>query len=146
VNRVTIPEAAQLLGVTQNAVRQRIHRHSIKHEKGEDGKTYVFLDSTVTRTEGVNDLSRDSLLIKSMQDQIDTLKQELAIRNEDLRRKDHILAALTERIPAIEAPREEASEPRESDLTASEGQGKGVVPPDAQNGSERLSWWRRLFQ
>ncbi len=41
---------------------------------------------------------------------------ELVTRNEELRRKDHIIAALTERIPALEP----ASEPRESSVAASE--------------------------
>jgi hypothetical protein len=142
MNRVTIPEAAQLLGITQNAVRQRIRRHSIEYEKDPDGTTYVFLEPVDTRTEAVGDQSRDMLLIRAMQDQIDTLKTELAIRNEELRRKDHLLAALTERIPAIEPPDDEESEPRESVVTAGGDESKGAVPTE----TEQLSWWRRIFQ
>jgi len=142
VNRVTIPEAAQLLGITQNAVRQRIRRRSIKYEKDPDGITYVFLEPADTRTEAVGDQSRDTLLITAMQDQIETLKTELAIRNEDLRRKDHLLAALTERIPAIEPPDDEEAEQRESVVPASDDQSKGAMPPEP----EKLSWWRRIFQ
>jgi hypothetical protein len=143
MNRVTIPEAAQLLGITQNAVRQRIRRGNIEYEKDEKGRTYVYIDSSDTRTEAVGDQSRDMLLFRAMQDQIDTLKGELAIRNEELRRKDHLLAALTERLPpAIEAPQDMPSEATESRVTdAEEERSTSVVPPEREN----RSWWRRIF-
>jgi hypothetical protein len=143
MNRVTIPEAAQLLGLTQSAVRQRIRRGNIEYEKDEKGRTYVFLDSTDTRTETVGDQSRDMLLFRSMQDQIDTLKGELAIRNEELRRKDHLLAALTERLPpAIEAPQDISSDATESVVRDAEEESRGDVLPQ----SPKASWWRRIFQ
>ncbi len=55
-------------------------------------------------------------------------------RDEELRRKDHLLAATLERVPALGASRDEpeGSEPR----PAAEG---------AQEGSERRSWWRSWF-
>jgi hypothetical protein len=147
LNRVTIPEAAHLLGLTQSAVRQRIRRGNIQYEKDEKGRTYVFLDSTDTRTNTVGDQSRDMLLIRSMQDQIDTLKGELALRNEELRRKDHLLAALTEKLPpALEAPQDVPAEATESPVTPSEEGSRGTVPPERETASQRLSWWRRLFQ
>jgi hypothetical protein len=146
MNRVTIPEAAQLLGLTQSAVRQRIRRGNIEYEKDDKGRTYVFLDSDATRTEPVGDQSRDMLLFRSMQDQIDTLKGELAIRNEELRRKDHLLAALTERLPpAIEPPQDMPSEAAESVVTDAETQSRGDSF-DSPKTSERLSWWRKIFQ
>ena len=38
------------------------------------------------------------------EDQVEYLRRELEIRNDELRRKDHQLAAAPERIPAIEPP------------------------------------------
>ena len=48
-------------------------------------------------------------MVRSLEDQVAYLRQQLATRDEELRRKDHLLAAALERIPAIEAP----SEPRQ---------------------------------
>jgi predicted nuclease with TOPRIM domain len=146
VERLTIPDAANLLGISEAAVRQRIRRGRIQFDK--DGeRTYVYVTPEETQELLEDNLSRDSaLLFQSMQDQIDTLKQELAIRNEELRRKDHLLAALTERIPAIEAPVEQAAEPRESAVSASETQATGDVPHDSAEGESRQSWWSRLFR
>ena len=57
--------------------------------------------------------------VNDLHDQVSFLRSELVTRNEELRRKDHIIAALTERIPELEPP----SEPRESPVTASDGPG-----------------------
>ena len=80
-----------------------------------------------------------------MQEQVSYLKAVVQTRDEELRRKDHIIAALTERIPELEAPREAASEAREGHVTASEGADKGSTPPEQQETSQRRSWWRAFF-
>ena len=145
MERLTIPDAAKLLGISEAAIRQRIRRGTIQFEKT-DERTYVYVTPEETQELPEDNLSRDSaLLFQSMQDQIDSLKQELAIRNEELRRKDHLLAALTERIPAIEAPTDQPSEPRDSPVSASEGEAKGAVPQDQAADEIRRSWWQRLF-
>jgi hypothetical protein len=69
------------------------------------------------------------------------LERELEIREEEARRKDHLLAAALERIPAIEAP----AEPREARDTASESADKGDVPPEPQEPVQRRSWLSRFF-
>jgi len=43
MNRYSIIEAAKILGVTQQAIHGRISRDTIKHERGQDGKQYVYL-------------------------------------------------------------------------------------------------------
>jgi hypothetical protein len=45
MDRVTVPDAADKLGVTQSAVRKRIQRGTIPWEKDEDGKTFVYVDT-----------------------------------------------------------------------------------------------------
>jgi hypothetical protein len=78
------------------------------------------------------------LLIAELQDRVRSLEDA----NRENRR---IIAALTARIPAIEAPAEisEASEAVE------EQQGKGgphiSATGETQPASERRSWWRRMF-
>src|SRR5436305_6285735 len=41
MHRMTVAEAAQHLGITSDAVRQRIRRGSIHHGRHQDGKVYV---------------------------------------------------------------------------------------------------------
>ncbi len=156
---VTVEEAARLLDVSVDAVRKRIERGTLRNEKV--GKTrYVFLDDVMiqqdadkTRHDFGSDADRTqhdtdmTLLVASMQDQIDTLKQELEDRKEEARRKDAILMTMAQRIPELEAPREASASPeaREGHVTASEGADKGKVPSEQQEPSQRRSWLRAFF-
>src|SRR5215207_141202 len=117
MDRVTVQEAAQQLGITQDAVRQRIRRGSMRHDKDDKGRVYVYLDPTDTRPTPVHDVphgtvhdtSRSNELVTELRNRIQFLETELMDRKEEARRKDHIIAALTQRIPELEPP----SEPRE---------------------------------
>src|SRR5215207_4071861 len=55
----------------------------------------------------------------SLRSQVDHLRGELQVRNEELRRKDHLLAAALERIPELEAASNGSPEAREASQTAS---------------------------
>jgi predicted transcriptional regulator len=132
LERVTIPEAASRLGVTQSAVRQRIRRDSISWEKGEDGRTYVFISPDVTRAHRVDEASRDEL-VEELRDRVRSLEEQLA-------RRDAIMMRLTESLGQLEAPRDV----RESPENASEGAGRGGVPPEQEEPISR-PWWRRWF-
>jgi|SRR5829696_4043462 len=142
MDRLTIPEAAEALGVTQSAVWQRVKRGTIHHEKDAEGKTYVFIQPTVTKTDTVNDASPDGLhdtLFKAMQDQIETLKREVEDWKEEARRKDAILMTMAQRIPELQA----APDEQESPLSGSGGGDEGDARPDDTGGSR--PWWKRLF-
>jgi protein subunit release factor B len=82
--------------------------------------------------------------ITAYKDQVEYLQTELTRRSEEhreeMRRKDHLLAAALERIPAIEAPLDTPSEPREQPETASETESKEEPPAE-----ERRPWWQRMF-
>ena len=134
--RLTVTDAAKLLNITPEAIRQRIRRGSIQYEQDESGKYYVY----VTPSEGVENNVRNNADYAALQDHIETLKRELEQRNEELRRKDHLLAAALERIPALE----ESSEQRDVPVKDSEEAGKGT-PPEQQEPSQRRSWWRAFF-
>src|SRR5829696_4185285 len=128
--RVDLQEAAEILGISSDAVRKRAKRGTLAHETGSDGKLYVWVDNgdPDRRTPPHDD--RDEL--------VEFLRAELAAWQEEARRKDHIIAALTERIPAIEAPA--SPETRESPETASAPAEGGEAPSE-----ERRPWWRRWF-
>jgi hypothetical protein len=98
-----------------------------EREKAPDGTVYIVLDidqpetGQKTSQSSTKDDIENSQLVDSPQDQVEYLRRELDIRNEELRRKDHLLAAALERIPELEAPRES----RDTRETASEALGAG---------------------
>src|SRR5215213_9759773 len=91
-------------GISQDAVRQRIRRGSMRHDKDDKGRVYVYLDPTDTRPTPVHDALRDAVpdasrsneLVTELRNRIQFLETELADRKEESRRKDHIIAALTQ--------------------------------------------------
>jgi hypothetical protein len=152
MDRLTVPEAATLLGVTQAAVYKRISRGTIPHDKDADGHVYVYLDISDIRMDASTDKSNDRStdgpdsvssadLIAELKAHNDSLRQEVEAWREEARRKDAILMTMAQRIPELEA----APEPREAPERASEESGQGTATPEQQEGSERRSWWREFF-
>ncbi len=139
MDRVTVAEAAARLGVKEQAIRKRIQRGTLAHDKDEDGRVYVYLDPEDGATGTGN--GKDTL-VQSLQDHIAYLRQEAEDWKEEARRKDTIIMSLTQRIPELEA----ASEPRESPASPPEEVvGKGNLPPGAKAPSQRRSWLYRFF-
>ena len=150
--RYTVHEAALLLGLSVEAVRKRAERGKLSSIKGEDGTRYILLDTDQTRT-GPSPDANQTELIEALYSQIEFLREELAARNvelrhreeeyrEESRRKDHLLAAALERIPAIEPPEEAPPEARESTVSAADDAGEGDAHPEQERPA---SWWRKLF-
>lgn len=148
---VSVYEAADLLGLTVDAVRKRIQRGTIPHERRDDGRVYVLLDKAGTPQEEAGDQDagavrdtgqdkrpvpgRTNELVESLQDQIEFLRRELE-------RKDAILLRMAERVPEIEA----APVPRGSSEAATVGEAEVTVSPEPQAEPERRrSWLRRFF-
>jgi excisionase family DNA binding protein len=145
-DRVTIQEAARRLGVKEDAIRKRIQRGSLRHEKTEEGRVFVWVDTAqdetqVTAKDPYQDASRDALLA-AKDETITALREQLAQANERDRENRRIIAALTQRIPAIEAPQEHSEPPERG---TDEQQGRGPVPKSGgpQEPAEPQSWWRR---
>jgi hypothetical protein len=84
-----------------------------------------------------------------LRSQVEFLQEELKRREEvhveENRRKDTIIAQLTQRIPELEPPTETPQEPREGQGTASEEFHGTHAPPAPEQPVERPSWWRRFF-
>jgi hypothetical protein len=79
-----------------------------------------------------------------LREQVEYLKETVARRDEEIRRRDHLLAAALERIPAIEAAPDTAG-PHQ---TAEEEPYSTHAPPEGQGQHhpvERPSWWRKFF-
>ena len=143
--RVTIEEAAQLLGIEKGSVKKRIQRGKLRSEKDATGVLYVYVDRSETVQDGPagqSQTDRDEL-VAELRRTNELLREVISTRDEEIRRRDVIISQLTERIPALEAPRDEAEAPE-----AVEEEPEGAKPrPDApgpQEGVER-PWWRRVF-
>src|ERR671910_457096 len=124
MDRLTVVEAAARLGVKEQAIRKRIQRGTIAHDKDEDGRVYVYLDPEDGAT-GTGIDTGMSTLVQSLQDQIAYLRQEAEDWKEEARRKDTIIMSLTQRLPELEAP---AGPPTASD-TPEKGPGRGSAAP-----------------
>lgn len=143
--RATVEEAAKLLGLSENAVRKRIERGTLRSEKVDDIR-YVLLDGAMPQ-HALNmptDISLMQAHLDSMQEQLSYLKAVIHTRDEEIRRKDHLLAATLERIPAIEAPPDTPSEPRESPVPDAEPR-PGTPGQTERTDEPRKPWYRRWF-
>lgn len=129
--RVTVPEAAVALGLTVEAIRGRIKRGKLPHVK-EGGTVYVLLPADQT-TAGRNQSSDQSGLVEELRDRVRRLEHDLDVRSEEIRRKDHIIAGLVNRIPELSAPAS-TDEAQGVAQDAEEGSGRGNRTPRAADG------------
>ena len=77
--RLSVPEAANRLGISEGALRQRLHRGSIESEKGEDGRVYVVITRDNNGDNANNTAGEDSAP--------DEITELLRQHNEFLRRE-----------------------------------------------------------
>jgi len=145
---VTVVEAGALLGITPDAVRSRLRRGTLQREEAPDGTVLVVLDgeggdrgrhrfdaSSADRSTGQPTVA----YIDALKSHIETLEGEVEAWREEARRKDHLLAAALERIPALE---EAPLEPRDVPVSPTDN-AEGVE--QAPTEQKPVSWWRRLF-
>ena len=170
--RLTVAQAAAALGITEGAVRSRIKLGTLPTTK-EGGTVFVLWGGGTSQANQASstDVPTDQApaeLVEALRDQIRDLREQLGQANERDRENRRIIAALTQRIPEIEAPT--SPEPRGSSSEATEQPGRvepqpavqsaqesressemnmpevggGPLPRDQQRASER-PWWRRMF-
>lgn len=127
MDRVTVPEAAERLGLSENAVRKRVQRDTIQWERDEDGRVYVYLSPTMT--DQVGDQAADqSALTKHMASEIEFLRAEL-------QRKDAILLSMTEGLKggALTEPTQGQSLQVNQDLNEEAGSGDAISGASVDN-------------
>jgi hypothetical protein len=132
----------------------RIKRGTLASEKVE-GSVYVLLNADQTRTntgpppeqthEPTVDQTIDQTnLVDALRSEVEFLREELQRREdvhvEENRRRDSIIAALTQRIPELEAP----TDPRDASETAHE-EPHGTEGQWPQEQEQRRSWLHRFF-
>ncbi len=147
-----VPEAAAALGISPEAVRNRLSRGTLKSVK-EAGRVFVLIDRNMARhtDRSTDDQPTDtpadepSRLVEEMRSRIEDLRDQLAEEREARRRADAIImqlsranAALVERVPELEAApqsgQENVREPRQD-----------VVVVEDQEEPGQRTWWRKVF-
>ncbi len=167
--RVTVADAAVFLGISEDAVRSRLKRGTLRRETGEDGTVFVVLGSdrpasnqrptndqptnqqadrptTSQQTHGRRDRGGDSEtdrdeLVEVLRDEVAHLRTQLDRERDASAELRRIVAGLVQRVPELEA----APEPRDTPMTGSVDAGRGDVPSEAQESSQRRSWLYRFF-
>jgi hypothetical protein len=138
LERLTVAQAAAQLGVTQDAIRKRIRRNTIDYDQDPDGRIYVYVDLSEIAQDESSDASMERLL-QVQHDDIEFLRRELETRTEEIRRRDSIIAALTQRLPEIEAP----SEPGLSLENTTDHEARverPAGPQEVQRGADKPGW------
>jgi hypothetical protein len=156
-SRYTVPEAAQALGISPEAVRNRLSRGTLDSVK-ENGSVFVLLDAdkvryadgtTTDRSQHTGGTTTDILedpgaLIASKDETIRVLLSQLEAERAASAEMRRIVAGLVQRVPELEPAREASSELTGASVSQSDsGSSDDDVPPQEP---ERRSWWRRLLE
>ena len=157
--KLTLREAAEVLGVSKEAVRKRVARGTVEHETGEDGRVYVYLpEGGDARADAGGDDGGDASadgagggdgrpspeagLIGALEARIASLERSLDAERHAHSETRRIAAMLAARVPELEATPNETGPPN------APGSPKGGAEADGgTNGreGERRSWWRTIL-
>jgi excisionase family DNA binding protein len=154
-DRLTIAEAAALLGVHKNTVRNRIKNGSYRAEmvQTERGLTYLIERESLLTNLSTNTLSSASQELVSnqamefVQELLRPFVRELGEVREELGAERARRLMAEQRAAALEAELEAVEEPQESSQTVDEEPEEAEPRPatgGAQEGVHR-PWWRRMF-
>ncbi len=146
--RLTVPQAAEALGVTVDAVRGRIRRGKLEAEHDNAGTVYVWIDVSEADSRGPSPTGHEPSpdlagRLQDLREEVAYLREQLQHANERDRENRRIIAALTSRIPAIEAPLEERESPETVEEEPERAEPRSDVP-GPQEGAQR-PWWRRVL-
>ena len=115
--RTTVAEAARALGISESAVRKRVKRGRLEHERTPNGRLIVYLNSAATSATGrdrVLDESHDTSTeryIRGLEDRVEHLRNELDQEREANRENRAIITTLEERIAELEVSQTARVEP-----------------------------------
>jgi hypothetical protein len=158
--RLTVAQAAEVLGITAEAVRTRIKRRKLDAVK-EGGMVYVLLQADQTgpnldpAVQGQDRTGVGEELLEELRERVAFLEGQLRRRDEEMARRDAVLLNMTEAMKALGPPsREDASESPESrgpptpPAAGGKTQAPAERPPDTAEwpvrGGFLRPWWRRV--
>lgn len=141
-SRYTVPDAARVLGISSEAVRNRLSRGTLESVK-EGGTVYVLIDRDMAAAQHdiPTDIPGESSALTSAKDEtIAVLREQLEAERQAHAEARRLLMAALERIPPqLEAPESPESEGRVDPTSTPQ-----ETPGGPQEGAQR-PWWRRMF-
>src|SRR5215212_6794684 len=89
--RVSVYEAARILGLSVDAIRKRVQSGTIEHEKDPAGRVWILLDASSTVRDEVHGTtgSEQDRLLEAKDGTIEDLRDRVRYLEEESRRKDH---------------------------------------------------------
>ena len=153
--RVTVAQAAVLLGLSEDAVRSRLKRGTLGKEKDADGTVFVVMGAngrpgrpttnadrpTTGQTTDQNALALMQAHLDSLGEQLTYVRDQLDQEREANRENRRIIAGLVQRVPELEAPRNG----HETAPAGPDGEEHRPSTEGPQEGTGRRSWWRTWF-
>ncbi len=149
---LSVADAARILGISKEAVRKRLDRGTLRGAKR--GRVWVVsLTAADIPPDAGYGMSRDDHgersaspdMVAVLRDDVKFLRNELAERTEEIRRRDHIIAGLVERVRELPATTEDAPTAHRSGPQA--GDRPDVDPTPMMPVSDTLALgWRRWFR
>jgi hypothetical protein len=151
-----VREAAEVLRISQHAIRQRIRRNTLASEKTAAGRVYVLLDRDVEVSgEPSEETSGEASGVDPVQmlrEHNQMLREQLAEAHAANRENRRIIAGLIQRVPELEPPPGGPSPEPHGPETVTETGEATETPSDRLGGESgvqrrerRSSWWRRFF-
>ena len=149
MERVSVSRAAGILGTTDGAIRKRIARGTLRHERDGEGRVWVLLPG-----DGRGDDGQDAGhpagrgLEDELRDRISYLERQVEEEREARRRADIMLSRLMDRLPELESAQAAPQEPAEGPQRVPEGQDASETQAgrqEADQGPQKRPWWRRIF-
>ena len=146
---LTVAQAAEVLGVSQDAVRKRIRRGTIQSGRDESGRVYVYVPASETVHKTDQDASQpqsdSEALTSELRDRLRYVEGQLEAERQSHAEARRLLMAALERIPPQLESAPEPREPPETSEPEPESTESRPDAPGAQEGAQRVSWWRRWF-
>jgi predicted RNase H-like nuclease (RuvC/YqgF family) len=137
LEKLTLIEAGQALGISPDAVRMRIKRGTMQAEKDEDGRWLVWVD--VEQAAAERESEREAKQAEEREPEREGERDELSAE------------ALRARIGELERRLEELREERDflrrqvENLTFAQAMAAQAQAQKALPNPERRSWWARLW-
>jgi excisionase family DNA binding protein len=135
--RFTVSEAAGVLGISVEAVRGRIKRGTIEHER-DGGRVYVYLDADRPAT-GPDQTPDRPVGVELLRAQVEDLRNDRDAWRDQARRSDYMASTAMDRTRELEGRLRELEPARFSEAAESD------AGPAQETPAQRAPWWRRIF-
>ena len=118
--RLSVREAAELLGISPDGVRMRIKRGSMESERDDEGRVWVWLEPANSASQDPNSVYQQSSgEVETLRDEVAYLRSVISQRDSELERAHRLLGESLSQLRALNAPVNEQSDASDTAETVS---------------------------